>query len=303
MADRIRVLEKIVVGIDLSKASDPLADFAIAVAAKYGSQLVFTYVVDESIVDHVAAGFDPNKLIEALTREAEEKLKEYVEKASHRGVNARFVIVDTPTEPAVGLTEVAEREGASEILVTYKGHKLFKIIPIGSTAMSLVNRSPLPVLIVKISDLKGKLVIRPSEGVEAEGLLSKPLLAVDSHVTQDFIEYFATLAHRAGSALQGVYVVHIIEPDEDEVSSRRLVNNVVKKLESHGLHARVIVLESHKPHREILSIAKQLGVTLIAVGRTIKKKGIWEFVAGTTLTRLLAESHLPLLVYPLEAEE
>jgi nucleotide-binding universal stress UspA family protein len=293
-------LTKILVGIDLSKASKPISRFAINLASRYNVYLVFSYIIDEMLIEHAAAGFDPNALIEAKIKEAKEFLSELVELAKRSGVDASFTILDTPTDPAVGLARIADDIGASEILIGHKGHKLFKILPIGSTALSLVSFSNKPILLVKPFEIeKGVVDVRPREGVGAEDLFRKVLVAIDDNVNDDMINYVASLYSRIEKYNQEFYVMHIIEPRETEGGAKRLLKSVIEKLQRRGVDARSILLESDRPSREILAAAEQLGVTCIIIGKTLKRRKFIEYITGTTLSRLIAMSEIPLLIYPL----
>ena len=296
----IRAFRRILVGIDLSKASLPLAEFMIGVAWRHDVELVFAYVVDELIVEHASAGYDPNKLIEALVSEARKTLEDLVARASERGVKARYVIYDTPSDPAVALALLAEREQATEIAIAHKGHRLFRIIPIGGTALSLISHSDIPVLVAKASAVEDKVRVMLRSGTGAEDLLRRIMITVDSNTSSSMLEYLAALISRAGESLEEVYVIHVIEPGEDEVQAKKIVDSTVKFLQGTFPGVRSIILEGARPYKEILAAARQLEITLLVAGRTVKReKGLLEAILGSTLNRLILHSDIPVLVYPI----
>ena len=292
-------LRRILVGIDLSKASRPLAEFMMGVAWRYRVELVFAYVVDDMMIEHASAGYDPNKAIDALVSRARKLLEDLVSEAEERGVRARYVIHDTPTDPAVGLAALAEQENATEISVAHKGHRLFKIIPVGGTALSLLGYASQPVLVVKPRMVENKLRVETREGTGPEDLFRKIMVAIDGNVDDGMLEYLETLLLRVRNVLEELYIIHVIEPGEDDATAKKLINTVGGRL-GKIVEARSILLEGSKPHKEILAAARQLGVTLLVTGRTLKKeRGFLEVVLGSTLNRLLLHSDVPMLVYPL----
>ncbi len=296
-------LSRILVGIDLSKASMPLGEFAIRVASMYGSELIFAYVVEDDILDHPAAGFDPEKIISSLVEEAKELLGKLVHQAITSGVRAKYKIIDTPTNPALGLDKLANEVGASEIMVSHKGRRLLKIIPLGSVAMSLIGTASVPVIIAKPSTSEGdeEFKVRLPEGAPLGGLVERVVVAVADVRSAEMVEYAVELARRAKTSRPEIFIVHVIEPNSDEATAKKIVNAAAETARSRGVEPTTIILEGHKPWRDILAAAEQLEATSIVVGRSTKK-GIREIILGSTLNRIVDEAKIPVIVYPLEKE-
>ena len=297
-------LTKILVGVDLSKASDPIVHFAECLALKYGSELILFYTVDEAIIDHPAAGFDPESLIEAYVRRAKEYLEKKVEELKAKGIAARYKINDRPSDPAHAIFEEAVEEQASEILVGHKGRRLFKIIPIGSTALTLVNISSIPIILVKpsqISEEKVEVIVR--EGTLPRDVFERVVIAIDSNASPEMLHYFGkVLSKRTQPGKKEVYLVHVIEHEESEVHAKKLVSKAEAVLKEYGLSVKAMILRG-KPSKAIASLVEQLGATSLMVGRTRKKKRLIEYIVGTTLWRLIVYVDVPILVYPLAADE
>ncbi len=297
-------LTKILVGVDLSKASDPIIHFAECLALKYGSELILFYTIDEAIIDHPAAGFDPESLIEAYVRKAKEYLEEKVEELRKRGITARYKINDRPSDPAHAIYEEALEERASEILVGHKGRRLLKIIPIGSTALTLVNISTIPVILVKpsqISEEKIEVIVR--EGTLPRDVFERVVVAIDSNASEEMLHYFGrVLSKRTQPGKKEVYLVHVVEHNESEVHAKKLLSRAEAILKEYGLKVKSMILQG-KPSKTISSLIEQLGATSLMVGRTRKKKRFIEYIVGTTLWRLIVYVDVPILVYPLAADE
>ncbi|MCE4627572.1 MAG: universal stress protein [Desulfurococcales archaeon] len=294
-------LERVLVGIDTSKASEVLGRYMIDLASTYDFELVFTYVVDESIVEHVAGGYDPNKLISELVEAARGMLENLVAEAEKRGARARYRIYDTPADPASALLLIAEEEGATEIAVAHKGHKLLKIIPLGSTTLSLISHTTKPVLVLKPEAVEGE--IRISEAVGPKKLFSRVLVAVDNNITSDMVEYLRDLLAKVKEGVEEVYVVHVIEPGESEAEAKRVVDRVVQELSNAARSVSSILLEGHKPYKDILAAASQLGATLLVVGRRVWKRTVFGVLLGSTTKKIIESAEIPVLVYPLLAKE
>ena len=221
--------------------------------------------------------------------------------AEEMGVQADYILVDTPQDPAIGLAELAEREGASEIMVSHKGRKLFKIIPVGSVAFSLIAVSPRPVLIVKPRPLgDGKVSASYEDGSGGEALFRKILVAIDHDASEDMMRYVAELAARARP--EEVYIVHVVEPRGDEAAGKRLVASARDVFSERGVDARTLIISSSKPWRDILGAARQLGITCIIAGRSARRT-LLGVVLGSNVKKLVEEGHIPVLVYPLGEKE
>ena len=294
-------LERVLVGIDTSRASEVLGKYVIDLASIYGFEIVFVYVVDEAIVEHVAGGYDPNKIIDDLVSAAKGVLEGLVAEAEKQGVRARYKIYDTPADPASALLLIAEEEGATEIAVAHKGHKLLKIIPIGSTTLSLISHTTKPVLVLKPEVIQDEVRIRDAVGPEK--LFSRILVAVDSNTTDDMVEYLRDLLYKVGKRVEEVYVIHVIEPSESEAEAKRLVSKVVQALSGAANSVHSIILEGHKPYKDILAAASQLEATLLVVGRRVWRKTFLGVLLGSTTKKVIESAEIPVLVYPLRSGE
>ena len=299
----MKPLSKLLVAVDLSKASDAIIDFAYSIAEKYGSELVLFYAVEDSLIDHPAAGFDPNAIISEYVKKAKEYLEQKVEFLKTKGVDAYYVINDTPMDPAQAICKAASEEGASEILIGHKGRGLLKIFPIGSTALSVINLSRTPVILLKVKAEEEKVSVLYRENTAKQDFLKRVLIGVDDNMSDDMVRYFGSLLVTAWRREPGeAYVVHVIESGESEADSKKLVTRAVSILKEYGIEAKTMILEG-KPSKAIISAIDQLNVTGLLVGKTLKKKRLHEYITGTTLWRLIAYIDIPMVVYPINVGE
>ncbi|ENX12409.1 hypothetical protein F889_00346 [Acinetobacter colistiniresistens] len=68
-----------------------------------------------------------------------------------------------------------------------------------------------------------------------------------------------------------------------------------KKFEEHGLTVATQVLEGFSVHQEIIGAAQNLGADLIIMG-SHGRTGFKQFVLGSVAQKVLAESHIPVLI-------
>ncbi|WP_436870258.1 universal stress protein [Acinetobacter courvalinii] len=68
-----------------------------------------------------------------------------------------------------------------------------------------------------------------------------------------------------------------------------------QKFEEHGLMVATQILEGFAVHQEIIGAAQNLGADLIVMG-SHGRTGFKQFVLGSVAQKVLAESHIPVLI-------
>jgi nucleotide-binding universal stress UspA family protein len=142
------MIEKIAVGTDGSATASKAVDFALDLAEKFGSQVVFASSyrpVKESQVRSEQAdapadiqwSINPMEDVNATLREVEEKAKQ-------RGLDATSEAREG--DPADVLCEIAEQHNADLLVV---GNKGMQRRVLGSVPNSVSHKSPCSVVIVK----------------------------------------------------------------------------------------------------------------------------------------------------------
>ncbi len=299
----MRPLSKILVGVDLSESSDALIEFAQELGKNFGSEIVLFNSVEDTILEHAAAGFDPNAIINAHVEKAKEYLEKKIKYLEENGVAAYYVINDTPEDPAHAICKFAQQEHVSEILIGHKGKGIFKIFPIGSTALSVVGLSKVPVILVKFVEKKQKIKTYNRENTVISEFLQRVIIGIDNHMSKDMLEYFANLLKTAWKNTTGeVHIIHVIESDETEADAKKLVSQAKTILEAYGIEAKTYLLTG-KPSKALIRASNQLSATSLLVGRTLKRKRLHEYITGTTLWRLMVYIDIPMVIYPLKSHE
>jgi len=289
-----RPFERILVPVDLSPVSDELVRVAGEIALKYGSEVILLHVIEEYIVDHVAAGFDPNKIISKLEEVARKKLSEYVEMLSEAGVAARMYDDIPVGVPSSVIAYVAKKEMVSEIVMTHKGRGYNRYLAIGGTTRGVIKLADQPVLVYKVIKEGDRFRLLGSSE-----FARRIVFGVDEMVNDEMIDYLVRLAQI--SKTETIYVVHVMELDIDEEKARSLVERVASKIRDNVEAEVYSIILTGKPGRVIARFAKEPDATSIMVGRTVRKTLI-ERILGSTLDRILVEATIPVLVYPLHKE-
>ena len=285
-----RPLSHVLVPVDLSAVSKPLALTAGRIARRFEAEVTLLHVIEEGLVIHVAGGYDVESLIRSLEERARRLLGELRGELEALGVKVR-VYDDIPVgDPGAVIPEVAEEVGASEIFMASKGAGLERIIPIGSTLKAAVGLTRVPIVRFKVSLGEGGQpeIVAPDDPFEFI------LVGVDENASKEMIEYSVALAARSGGRLMFLHVAEEGEPSQYVRNALRLAE---KKASEEGVRFESLIL-SGSPAKVIAQVSEQLPVTSVLVGRTVEK-GLVEYILGSTLDRLLKTVRKPLIIYPL----
>lgn len=132
---------KIVLGYDGSEHARRALKVAIDLARKYGSEILVVTVVDTASVSS-----DPNA-VRIASEAANQISAEASEILSREGVAHRTFV--RQGDPSSEITRVAEENSADLIVVGSRGLSTLKRIFLGSVSHGVLNRSRVPVLVVK----------------------------------------------------------------------------------------------------------------------------------------------------------
>jgi len=291
-----RPFERILVPVDLSPVSEPLVRMAGEIALKYGSEVILLYVIEEYVIEHVAAGFDPNQIISKLEEAAREKLSKYVDMLSEQGVAARMYDEIPVGVPSSVIAYVAKKEMVTEIVMTHKGRGYNRYLAIGGTTRGVIKLAEQPVLVYKVVKEGGEFRLLGSSDFARH-----IVLAVDEMVNDDMIDYVAELTRVAKT--ETIYVLHVIESESEEERATGLLEKVADRLKEKKVEAKIFkIILTGQPGRVIAKFAEEPNATSIIAGRTVKKT-LLEHIIGSTLDRILVEATVPVLVYPLPRQE
>ncbi len=143
---------KIVVATDFSEASLTALETAYDLSLQGGHTLYLVHVMEPYLV----AG-DPTAMlhpsVEKTYQEARDRLQALIPEEWIDEERAKSIVVKpsvlTASSPAQAITRFAQEKNADLVIVGTHGRKGLARMLMGSTAESLLRRSPCPVLVVK----------------------------------------------------------------------------------------------------------------------------------------------------------
>ncbi|MBM3142030.1 MAG: universal stress protein [Chloroflexi bacterium] len=278
--------EKILVPLDGSELAEQAIPYVEWLARKFNSEVIFITVC--------FAG-DP----------LERALKEYIERRAEKiqslGMKARSACIEG--EPATSIIDFACKNDVSLIVISTHGRTGVSHWPLGSIANKVVQRSHIPVFLVRSSHL-GK--------APADKELRKILLTLDgSHFSEAIIPYVEKLAKGMDSEAA---LLRVIEPaklpqlaayrdrkkyEKDfmaklEREAERYLDKKKTALASKGVKVNSVLLEG-KPVETILQYAEDNSVNLIAL-TTHGFSGITKWAYGSVASRIIEGSPKPVLL-------
>jgi len=287
----MRPLERILVPIDLSPVSDKHIELASKVAKTYNSELILFHSIDSLVIEHAAAGYDPEKLISALETKARQKLEEYQMQLEETGVQVEIYDEIPVADPAIAISNAAKRAGATEILLVKKGWRIKRFTLMGGTVKELIKLSTVPLILYHVSySRESKEIIVHGEPDFARRLV----FSIDKNVSEPLIAYVKELAKTANT--EELILLHVIESEESDKMVNELIDKVYKSLHDAVPSVKRAILKSGKTGKLIVKFAESIRGSLV-VGRTVHK-GMMDWILGSTLDHVILYSTQPIIVYP-----
>ncbi len=143
-------LQPIVFATDFSPASEPALKKAIEMARKEGAELIVAHVYEPpASLSHsgVADDFIEADLEETIRKDVEKKLEIVLGKARAEGLRVRGEILAGHAPKR--LADLADRSGASLLILGTHGRTGLKKLVVGSVASNVIATAPCPVLTVR----------------------------------------------------------------------------------------------------------------------------------------------------------
>ncbi len=254
---------------------------------------------EEVILVHVIEYVEDLSVLETLQMEAKKKMDEAVNKLKDRGVNARGFVTIGSVAPAISREarcpsiEILDRaycERVDAIVIPSKG-KHAKIVTIGSTALNVVRRSNVPVLVIKCDYVDEKPVI-----ADCENLFKRPLVALDLSPCSDLVVSTLRIFEEEVEKCTFLHVIDygaVEELDENISKARKALEIYAEKFKFES----EILVETGDPAKEIISKAVEKESTAVILGKTGRSL-IKELLLGSVATAVTKESKVPTLIVP-----
>ncbi|MEB3779770.1 MAG: universal stress protein [Desulfurococcales archaeon] len=281
-------LTRILLPLDVSPVSMPLAEVVGRIAHRYDSEVLLFHVIDELVIEHVAGGYDPAKLIKGMEENALKLLRSVEKMLREMNVRVRIIESMPVADPASAIAHTAVEEDVSEIVVSSKGWGIRRLIPIGSTTHLLAKITPRPLIRFKVYHEDSKVKI-----IASDDPFKTIIVGVDEKVTNEMLDYLAELAKKAESRL---IVIHV---EEEERLGEKILDKVVKYLDSRGIREVDSMILTGRPARRLREAAKQLDATAVFIGSVGRRTTLKEILLGSTIGRLLHSLEEPLIIYPI----
>jgi nucleotide-binding universal stress UspA family protein len=147
-------IEKILFPCDLSGNSIKILPYALSVSEKYGSRIYLLHVVQDVVKwgTFYAPRFSWEQCQEEALKHAEKAMEEICEEQLKGYLNfQRIIFLGDPVEQILKTTE---SEGIDLVIMGTHGRKGLEHTVIGSVAEKVVQRSPVPVLVINPYKIK-----------------------------------------------------------------------------------------------------------------------------------------------------
>ncbi len=153
-------IKKILACVDLSQFSGAILDYAAEAAWREGSEIVVLNIINQRDIDHVE---DVRNYYFLGSREKNMSTLQYIERETTRRSEEMKQLIDkhlgeckvTVTSkidhgyPHKCILKTAESEGVDLIIMGHKGKGNFTDTFLGSIALRVLRRSPIPVLNIR----------------------------------------------------------------------------------------------------------------------------------------------------------
>jgi nucleotide-binding universal stress UspA family protein len=281
-------LSRVLVPVDFSPITEPIVDLAASISSRYGSEIVLLHVIEESLVEHVAGGYNVSLTVSQLAEEAKRKLGILKSRAEAGGARVRLYDDVPVADPAAAIAGIASEVRASEVLIANRGWGLRRLFSIGSTSRLVVKLSPVPVFFVRAIKKDDKVTLLLNDN----NMFGTIVYGIVEKYSEEALEYIARLATKTRSR---IVLIHVKENSDgaflSDVEHRLSYTSVeIEKVEVRG-----------RPHSAILAYAEAVGANSIYLERRVHE-GVSGIFLGSTVDRILNSSRIPVIVHPAARE-
>ncbi len=141
--------KKILFATDFSEGSDHAASYALALARKFGAELLVLHVINEPV--DLRGFYVPHISFDKLEEEIEQGARKMMEKFCRTHLRD-FNAYQTAIVPGIPFDEIIKKalaEAADLIVMATHGRTGLDHVLFGSTAEKVVRKSPVPVMTIR----------------------------------------------------------------------------------------------------------------------------------------------------------
>ncbi|HWP90906.1 MAG TPA: universal stress protein [Thermodesulfobacteriota bacterium] len=288
-------IKKILWAFDGSKESEEALNYAIYLGQILGSEIIGIHVIP--LPEKLLYETEFHNWAVKVEERIKSRLVSIGEQLDSQGLRFRSQVLRG--EPSKEIFELAEREKANLIVMGKRGQGLIDRMLTGSTALSVLRESSIPILTVKKRDeetpIEIKNILVPLD--ISEGLDSSLNCAVE-------------LGERLKANIMVVYVFSLyayeyevpywVFDDLIKISTEKLTKKVEEIKLRLGNKAGEIafkteVIQGLNTAISIVDYALRVNTDLIVMN-THGRKGIKKFILGSVTEKVVQEAHCPVLV-------
>ena len=288
-------IKKILWAFDGSRESEEALNYAIYLGQKLGSEIVGVHVIPmpEKLLYETEFHNWAVKVEERINA----RLASIKEQINSQGLRFRSQVLRG--EPSKEIFELAEREKANLLVMGKRGQGLIDRMLTGSTTLSVLRESNIPILTVKKRDEETPIEIK------------NILVPLDiSEETDSALNYASDLAERVKADIMVVYVFSLyayeyevpywVFDDLIKISTEKLAKKVDEiKLrlgnKAAELKIKTEVIQGLNTAISIADYASRANTDLIVMN-THGRKGFKKFILGSVTEKVVQEAHCPVLV-------
>lgn len=288
-AGGLTMFKRILYPTDFSKYAEKLAE-ALDELKKVGlREVVLVHVIDIRTAGGMTRQFKTHAM---------EKLGKLREKLESKGLNVKIYV---PLGiPFLEITELAQREKVSMVLMGSHGKGFVKQMVLGSTSDNVLRSAPVPLLIVRL-----KMVEMPRKPVKFmyQKMLRKILYPTDfSDCAWKALKYVKELGE-AGAKEAIVMHVQDVRKRTPEIMEKlaeydrvdnETLNKIKGELEATGMRVKTLLVEGI-PFVEINRVAEKENASLIVMG-SHGRSMVKEMLLGSVCGKVVRRTTKPVLV-------
>ncbi|NNF18751.1 MAG: universal stress protein [Flavobacteriaceae bacterium] len=271
-------MKTIIVPLDFSEQSENALKVAASLAKKHDSEILVLHMLElnQAIISSTEGYYQEHTVF--LLKLAEKRLSEFLDKPFLKGVKITPVIKHFKVFSEVN--EVAEKHGASLVVMGSHGADGLQELFIGSNAEKVVRHSTVPVLVIKkkIEDFQPKTMIFASD------------FEMESVPAYKRAKDFAQLLN------VDVKPLFVNTPGDDFLSSREIYQKI-SQFQSEAVSGESVeIYQDYSVEQGVLNFAEDYNADIIGIS-THGRKGLSHFFMGSIGEDIANHSNIPVVTF------
>ena len=265
-------MKSIIVGTDFSQGSFVALELAVDIANKLNCGIKIIWAKqDGMLVD--------SEMLTTMTRLAEEKLKDLCAQHQPRLQHGKLRWEIIPGKVANVIARSARHENAPMVVIGTNGASGFEKYWMGSTAVRIVQESPVPVLTIR-------------EGYDFHKKLERIVVPIRvNNNSRQKVKPAASMAKIFGSE---ICILGLIDLPEQSNQLRAYITQTAEYLGKEGIPYTATVKKYSNYCDTVLNYAEEVGADLVVIN-TEQDKIISQLFLGTNAQQIVHNAQVPVL--------